>query len=99
MPLDAAARETLLGVTTATITTILLKKGLRNLWMRGTLPLREGQGRVVGPAFTLRFRHHQDSIAGYSLSFLRRSKMRESATTHPSGWAMRGLMSSSMISR
>jgi regulator of RNase E activity RraA len=33
----------------------LLKKGLRNVWMRGTRPLRTGQTRVVGRAFTLRF--------------------------------------------
>ena len=47
MPFDPEARETLLAVTTATITTILLKKGLRNVWMRGTLPLREGEN-IVG---------------------------------------------------
>ncbi|HEY6895429.1 MAG TPA: ribonuclease activity regulator RraA [Rhodanobacteraceae bacterium] len=42
-------------VTTATLTTLLLKKGLRNVWMRGTRPIRPEQARVVGPAFTLRF--------------------------------------------
>ena len=31
--------ETLADVTTATITTILLKKGLRNVWIRGAFPL------------------------------------------------------------
>ena len=43
------------SVTTATLTTLLLKKGLRNVWMRGTQPIRSGQSRVVGRAFTLRF--------------------------------------------
>ncbi|GAB4472358.1 MAG: ribonuclease activity regulator RraA [Burkholderiaceae bacterium] len=47
--------ETLLGVTTATLTTVLLKKGLRNVWLRGAGPLRPDQPRVVGRAFTLRF--------------------------------------------
>ena len=42
-------------VTTATLTTVLLKKGLRNVWLRGTRPLRAGQARVAGRAFTLRF--------------------------------------------
>ena len=42
-------------VTTATLTTLLLKRGLRNVWMRGTRPLRSGGERVVGRAFTLRF--------------------------------------------
>ena len=43
------------GITTATLTTVLLKHGLRNIWMRGAFPLRDGQPRLAGPAFTLRF--------------------------------------------
>ena len=45
----------LTAVTTATLTTLLLKKGLRNVWLRGPKPLRPGQARVAGRAFTLRF--------------------------------------------
>ncbi len=63
MPFDDKARDTLLGVTTATITTILLKKGLRNVWLRGTLPLRPEQARMVGPAFTLRFVPAREDLA------------------------------------
>src|SRR5690606_18467139 len=63
MPLDERARETLAAVTTATITTILLKKGLRNVWLRGTLPLRPDQARIVGPAFTLRFVPAREDLA------------------------------------
>jgi len=63
MPLDAKAIEILKGVTTATLTTILLKKGLRNVWMRGTRPLRPGQPRLVGPAFTLRFVPAREDLA------------------------------------
>jgi regulator of RNase E activity RraA len=55
MTLDAAAIETLKGITTATLTTVLLKKGLRNVWIRGAMPLRANQERVVAPAFTFRF--------------------------------------------
>ena len=43
MALDPKVIETLSRVTTATLTTILLKKGLRNVWMRGTRPLAPGQ--------------------------------------------------------
>ena len=60
---DAAIFEALKGVTTATITTILLKKGLRKIWMRGPRPLREGLGRVVGRAFTLRFVPAREDLA------------------------------------
>ena len=63
MHLDDTARATLMEVTTATITTILLKKGLRNVWLRGTLPLCPGQARVVGPAFTLRFVPAREDLA------------------------------------
>jgi regulator of RNase E activity RraA len=61
--LDRRAIETLRQVSTATITTVLLKKGLRNVWMRGAQPLREGQERLVGPAFTLRFVPAREDLA------------------------------------
>ena len=63
MPITPQARDILMRVTTATITTILLKKGLRNVWMRGTLPLTAGQGRVVGLAFTMRFVPAREDLA------------------------------------
>src|SRR5579875_1252251 len=63
MTADAKIVETLSKISTATITTILLKKGLRNVWLRGTRPLREGQPRLVGPAFTLRFVPAREDLA------------------------------------
>ena len=62
-PLDPKAAAILSGVSTATLTTVLLKKGLRNVWMRGTKPLRPGQPRVVGRAFTLRFVPAREDLA------------------------------------
>lgn len=63
-PLDDAATVTALsGVTTATITTILLKKGLRNVWIRGAFPLAPGTPRVVGRAFTVRFIPAREDLA------------------------------------
>jgi regulator of RNase E activity RraA len=63
MTFDKSLAEALVGVSTASVTTILLKKGLRNVWMRGTRPLRAGQGRVVGPAFTMRFVPAREDLA------------------------------------
>jgi len=63
MRLDEKAIATLSGISTATITTVLLKKGLRNVWLRGTKPLRPRQSRVVGPAFTLRFVPAREDLA------------------------------------
>ena len=61
--LDPRAVEILSQVTTATLTTMLLKKGLRNVWLRGTKPLRPGQPRLVGRAFTLRFVPAREDLA------------------------------------
>ena len=63
MSLSPEQIATLSNVSTATITTVLLKKGLRNVWMRGTKPLRPGQTRLVGPAFTLRFVPAREDLA------------------------------------
>ncbi len=63
MGLDEKTIEALRGVTTATITTVLHKKGLRNIWMRGPRPLRTGEPRLVGPAFTLRFVPAREDLA------------------------------------
>lgn len=63
LPLDARVVDTLRGVTTATITTVLLKRGLRNVWIRGTRPLRPDQPRLVGRAFTLRFVSAREDLA------------------------------------
>ena len=61
--LDPRAVAILAQVTTATLTTMLLKKGLRNVWLRGTKPLRPGQPRLVGRAFTLRFVPAREDLA------------------------------------
>ncbi len=63
MAIDRDVVATLANVTTATLTTLLLKKGLRNVWMRGTRALYPGQARVVGRAFTLRFVPAREDLA------------------------------------
>lgn len=63
MALAKDAIEILKDISTATITTILLKKGLRNVWIRGSVPLTSGQPRLVGPAFTLRFVPAREDLA------------------------------------
>jgi regulator of RNase E activity RraA len=63
MKLEREIVQTLSAVSTATITTILLKKGLRNVWLRGCRPLRPGSPRVIGAAFTLRFIPMREDLA------------------------------------
>jgi regulator of RNase E activity RraA len=63
LPLAPALQSGLEQVTTATLTTVLLKKGLRNVWIRGGMPLRAGETRRVGRAFTLRFVPAREDLA------------------------------------
>ena len=55
--------ETYRSLSTATLTTVLLKKGVRSVWMKGPAPLGPGQGRIVGRAFTLRFVPGREDLA------------------------------------
>jgi regulator of RNase E activity RraA len=62
--LTARIRDLLLDVSTATITTVLLKKGIRRTFMRGPKALATAIGkRVVGEAFTLRFIPAREDVA------------------------------------
>lgn len=48
-------REKLKRVSTATLTTALFKRGLRNQFIQDVRPLRPGLPNMVGPAYTLRY--------------------------------------------
>jgi regulator of RNase E activity RraA len=61
--MSSAAFDVLRKVTTATITTMLLKKGIRRCWMKGPKPLVPGGERLIGPAFTLRFVPVREDLA------------------------------------
>ena len=64
LAIDRAVADALQSVTTATLTTVLLKKGLRNVWIRGAMPLGSATGqRRVGRAFTLRFVPAREDLA------------------------------------
>jgi len=52
--LSPAAEEALRRVSTATLTSQLLKRGLRNTFLAGLIPVRP-ELRMVGYAFTLRY--------------------------------------------
>lgn len=63
MALDEQTAAALSGLSTATLTTVLLKKGLRNVWLRGPKPLLSDRKRQVGRAFTLRFVPAREDLA------------------------------------
>lgn len=54
-PLTSEVRDALADASTATITTQLLSRGLRNTFLHGLTPLNPTCTRMVGEAFTLRY--------------------------------------------
>jgi regulator of RNase E activity RraA len=61
--MSTVSYDKLRHVTTATITTMLLKKGIRRCWMDGPMPLAHSGQRLIGPAFTLRFVPVREDLA------------------------------------
>lgn len=55
MPLTAENRRRLANVSVATLTTLLFKRGLRNLQVQNVHPLNPQAATMVGEAFTLRY--------------------------------------------
>ncbi len=53
--LDEACREILEGVSTATLTTCLFKRGFRNCFLQDVHPVNPSATPMVGEAYTLRF--------------------------------------------
>lgn len=58
-----AQLDALRHITTGTITTMLLKKGIRRCWMEGAMPFAHHGKRIAGPAFTLRFVPVREDLA------------------------------------
>ncbi len=55
MPLDASKIATLSLISTGTLQTEMARRGIRSTWINGPTPMRPGQPRVVGPAFTMTY--------------------------------------------
>ena len=53
--LSSYSRETLKKVSTATLTTVLFKRGLRNVFIQGVFLLNRNAPRMVGESYTLRY--------------------------------------------
>src|SRR2546421_7378748 len=55
MSLSERARAKVTAVSTATLTTVLFKRGFRNTFIQGIHRLNPGGPAMVGPAYTLRY--------------------------------------------
>lgn len=81
-------RAKLLTVSTATLTTALFKKGLRNTFIQGARPLNSQAARMAGPAFTLRYIPAREDLDTISVFQDPRHPQRHAVETIPPGAVM-----------
>ena len=77
--------ERLRLVSTATLTTQLFKRGLRNVFMQGVRPLAPYRGNLVGPAFTLRNIPAREDLDGINVLADPEHPQRRAIETTPAG--------------
>ena len=81
---DAEIVERLQAVSTATLTMVLIKQGIRTSWLRGPAPLVPMERRIVGPAFTIRFVPGREDLSGPE-SYARTPSFRDAIEAAPTG--------------
>jgi len=74
-------------ISTATLTMVLLKRGIRQTWMRGPVPIFPEAPRVAGPAFTVRFVPAREDLATPE-SYAKSGSFRDAIDACPAGSIM-----------
>ena len=82
--LDAETFERLRNISTATLTMVLMKRGVRTSWLRGPVPLDPIARRIVGPAFTIRFVPGREDLS-VPESYARSPSFRDAIEAAPAG--------------
>src|SRR5438552_3724963 len=81
--LSPTTRDALLRVGTSTLTGVLSRRGLRNLFMQDVRPIRPDLPRMVGPAFKMRFiPAREDKTGAAGRGPLQRQAMEECPPGH-----------------
>jgi regulator of RNase E activity RraA len=83
--LSSYAREALKKVSTATLTTVLFKRGLRNVFVQNVFLLNPKAPRMVGEAFTLRYIPAREDVDQLGELEGRGHPQREAIEACPSG--------------
>jgi regulator of RNase E activity RraA len=78
-------RDKLKGVATATITTALYKRGLRNQWIQDVHRINRQAGPMVGEAFTLRYMPSREDLNPLTVFRDREHPQRKAVEICPSG--------------
>lgn len=86
--LDEATREKLKRVSTATIASALYKRGLRNQFIQGVVPVSPKSQNMVGQAFTLRYIPAREDRNPISVFRDPAHPQRVAIETCPPGWVL-----------
>ena len=81
-------RDRLLGVSTATLTTAMLKRGFRNVCMQNVLPVNPAASHMVGEAYTLRFIPAREDLDTLAILGDRTMPQRKGVEEIPAGQVM-----------
>jgi regulator of RNase E activity RraA len=84
---DAKLIGKLRSISTATLTMVLLKRGIRRTWMRGPVAVFPDGPRVAGPAFTVRFVPAREDLATPE-SYAKAGSFRDAIDACPAGSIM-----------
>jgi regulator of RNase E activity RraA len=85
MPLSDASRTKLAAVSTATITTVLFKRGFRNVFISGVGLINPDAPRMVGPAYTMRYIPSREDLDTLSVFEDRSHPQRKGVEECPAG--------------
>lgn len=83
--LSNATRDKLTQVSTASIATALFKRGLRNQFVQGVVPVTPKSRNMVGPAFTLRYIPAREDLNDISVFRNPEHPQRHAVETCPPG--------------
>lgn len=83
--IDQETLKKLGACSAATVTTLLVKRGLRNTAIRNVTPLRRDLPRMVGPAFTLRYIPAREDLDRYGSGGDPHNAQRQAIELAPAG--------------
>jgi regulator of RNase E activity RraA len=83
--MDNETHEHLRATSSATLSTQLQKRGIVNVFMRGVQRLHPGEGKLIGPAFTLRYVPRREDRAALASLGNAHNPVRRAIEECPSG--------------
>jgi len=87
-PFRDETRDKLKHVSTATLSTLLFKRGLRNQFIQNIQPLGRKSENMVGPAFTLRYIPAREDLNGITVFQNPEHPQRKAVESAPAGCVM-----------